>query len=162
MSLTSEEYFAPDLTAAGRRFAVVVARFNRSITEALLEGTQRTLLSAGASASDIDVIWVPGAFELPGAAAQVVRRGRHDAVVALGCVIRGGTPHFDYVAGEAARGLSELGRTADVPVVFGVLTTDDEEQARARSGGEHGNKGDDAARAAMEMIDVYRHIGGLS
>jgi len=162
VSLTSEDYFAPNLSATGRRFAIVVSRFNRDITEALLEGALTTLLSAGATESDIDVIWVPGAFELPAAAAQVVGRTTHDAVLALGCVIRGGTPHFDYVAGEAARGLSELGRSAAIPVVFGVLTTDNTEQAEARAGGDHGNKGEDAAKAAMEMIDVYHRIGGLS
>ncbi len=115
-------------------------------------------MDAGAVATDIDVVRVPGAWELPGAVGRILSRETHDAVIALGCVIRGGTPHFDYVAGEAARGLSELARTSSVPVVFGVLTTDDEAQARARSGGAHGNKGHDAAKAAMEMIQVYQDI----
>lgn len=146
------------LDGAGRRFAVVAARFNEAVTAPLVAGARDGLLEHGADEDAIDVVWVPGAWELPGAAARAVATGRYDAVVAIGCVIRGETPHFDYVAGGAARGLAELARTSNVPVTFGVLTTDTAEQASARSGGEHGNKGRDAALAALEMIDVYQAI----
>jgi 6,7-dimethyl-8-ribityllumazine synthase len=133
--------------ARGLKFAVVVARFNAAITEKLLEGARQALAEAGAAA--VEVFYVPGAFELPLAAQRLVKT--HDAVIALGAVIRGETPHFDYVAGEAARGLQQVALEHDVPVAFGVLTTDTYEQAEARAGGSHGNKGYDAAMTAIEM-----------
>jgi 6,7-dimethyl-8-ribityllumazine synthase len=133
--------------ARGLKFAVVVARFNAAITGKLLEGARQALTEAGAAA--VEVFYVPGAFELPLAAKRLVKT--YDAVIALGAVIRGETPHFDYVAGEAARGLQQVALEHNVPVAFGVLTTDTHEQAEARAGGSHGNKGYDAAMTAIEM-----------
>ncbi len=133
--------------ARGLKFAVVVARFNSGITEKLLEGAQEALTKAGASG--IEVFHVPGAFELPLAAQKLAKS--HDAVIALGAVIRGETPHFDYVCDAAARGLLQVSLATGTPVAFGVLTTDTLAQADARAGGEHGNKGYDAAMTAIEM-----------
>jgi 6,7-dimethyl-8-ribityllumazine synthase len=133
--------------ARGLKFAVVVARFNSGITEKLLEGAQEALTKAGASG--IEVFHVPGAFELPLAAQKLAKS--HDAVIALGAVIRGETPHFDYVCDAAARGLLQVSLETGTPVAFGVLTTDTLAQAEARAGGEHGNKGYDAAMTAIEM-----------
>jgi 6,7-dimethyl-8-ribityllumazine synthase len=135
--------------ARGLKFAIVVARFNSHITEKLLEGAVEALKKA--NAAEHKVFSVPGAFELPLAAKKLARRGGYDAVIALGAVIRGDTPHFDYVAGEAARGLQNVALDTGVPVIFGVLTTDNLEQAEARAGGAHGNKGFDAAMTAIEM-----------
>jgi 6,7-dimethyl-8-ribityllumazine synthase len=133
--------------ARGLKFAVIVARFNAAITGKLLEGARQALTEAGAAT--VEVFYVPGAFELPLAAKRLVKT--YDAVIALGAVIRGETPHFDYVAGEAARGLQQVALENNVPVAFGVLTTDTYEQAEARAGGSHGNKGYDAAMTAIEM-----------
>jgi len=134
------------IQAQGLKVAVVVARFNSKITDKLLEGAREAITKSGAA---MEVFNVPGAFELPLAARRLAQK--FDAVVALGAVIRGETPHFDYVAGEAARGLQQVALEADVPVAFGVLTTDTVEQAEARAGGVHGNKGFDAAMTAIEM-----------
>ena len=139
----------------GKRFLVVVSRFNELVTERLLDGAVGCLREHGVAEGDIAVARVPGAWELPGAVAAGLRGGGWDGVVALGCVIRGETPHFDYVAGEAARGLQELAVTQPVPIAFGVLTTDTREQALARAGGEKGNKGWEAALVALEMADLY-------
>lgn len=139
---------------AGRRIAVVSSRFNETITRALTDGALDALLKHGVAFDDIDVVWVPGAWELPLAIRRIMTTERYDAVVALGAVIRGGTPHFEYVAGEASRGIMHASLDADVPVGFGLLTCDDMEQAQARAGGMYGNKGWDAALAALEMIDV--------
>ena len=144
--------------AAGVRTALLVARFNQDITDRLLEGARRALLDHGAAASDIEAIRVPGAWELPQAAARAVESGAYDAIVALGCVIRGDTPHFDYVCTEATLGLGAVARSARVPVAFGVLTTDDEAQARARAGDGTDNKGYEAALAVLEMVTVYRRL----
>ena len=137
------------LDATGLNFAILVARFNSAITEKLLTGAREAFTKAGAKSQQ--VFYVPGAFELPFAAKKLAERGGFDAIVALGAVIRGGTPHFDYVAGEAARGLQQAGLDSGVPVIFGVLTTDNWEQAEARAGGAAGNKGFDAAMTAIEM-----------
>ena len=134
--------------AKGLKFAIVVARFNSAITEKLLEGARQGLTKAGADG--IEVFHVPGAFELP-LAAKWLAHGGYSAIIALGAVIRGETPHFDFVAGEAARGLQQVALECNIPVAFGVLTTDTLEQAEARAGGEHGNKGYDAAMTAIEM-----------
>lgn len=134
--------------ARGLKFAVVVARFNSAITEKLLEGAREALTQAGADG--IEVFHVPGAFELP-LAAKWLAHGGYSAIIALGAVIRGETPHFDFVAGEAARGLQQVALECNIPVAFGVLTTDTLEQAEARAGGKHGNKGHDAAMTAIEM-----------
>jgi len=137
----------PDLDARGLKVAIIVARFNSAITGKLLEGAQQGFQEANASA--VDVFYVPGAYELPFAAKKLA--GRYRAMVALGAVIRGDTPHFDYVAGECARGLQQVMLDTGVPIAFGVLTTDTLEQAEARAGGKHGNKGYDAAMTAIEM-----------
>lgn len=142
----------------GRRVAVVASRFNESITRALVEGALDALVRHGTSFDDIDVLWVPGAWELPLAVRAAMASERYDAVVALGAVIRGDTPHFDYVAGEASRGLANAAVEAEIPVGFGLLTCDNLEQAKARAGGVHGNKGWDAAVAALEMADLMQHL----
>ena len=142
-------------SGAGRRFAVVASRFNESITQPLAEGAVEALTRHGAEFADVDLIWVPGAWELPAAVRRALASDRYDAIVAVGAVVRGETPHFDIVAGEAARGLAQAGADFDVPVTLGLLTTDTMEQAEARAGGAHGNKGWDAAMAAMEMADLF-------
>lgn len=145
-------------TGTGRRVAVVASRFNETITRALVDGALDALVRHGARFDDIDVIWVPGAWELPIAVRRAMATERYEAVVALGAVIRGDTPHFDYVAGEASRGLADAAHDSDVPVGFGLLTCDTMEQAEARAGGPHGNKGWDAALAALEMADLLDHL----
>ena len=138
----------------GRRIAVVASRFNENITRPLVDGALDALVRHGTAFDDIDVVWVPGAWELPIAARRAMASERYEAVVALGAVIRGDTPHFDYVAGEASRGLGRASAEYDRPIGFGLLTCDTMEQAVARAGGEHGNKGWDAALAALEMADL--------
>jgi len=140
------------------RVAVVVSRYNEVVTRRLLEGARAALAEDAVSDGRIDVIWVPGAFELPAAAAAAAASRRYRAIVALGCVIRGETPHFEYVAGEAARGLGEVARVHHIAVGFGVLTTENQEQALARAGGEAGNKGAEAARAALETARVLEGL----
>lgn len=136
------------------RVAVVVSRYNQLVTERLLDGARVRLGELGVEAAAIDVVWVPGAFELPLAAAAAAGSGRYRAIVALGCVIRGETAHFDYVAGEAARGLQSVALSYRVPIGFGVLTTETFEQAVDRAGGAAGNKGAEAAEAALRMVDA--------
>lgn len=136
------------------RVAVVVSRYNQLVTERLLDGARARLGELGVEAAAIDVVWVPGAFELPLAAAAAAGSGRYRAIVALGCVIRGETAHFDYVAGEAARGLQSVALSYRVPIGFGVLTTETFEQAVDRAGGAAGNKGAEAAEAALRMVDA--------
>ncbi|HEY8486219.1 MAG TPA: 6,7-dimethyl-8-ribityllumazine synthase [Limnochordales bacterium] len=150
--------FQGDLQAAGRRFAVVVARFNQLVTQALLEGARDGLIRHGASASDIDVIWVPGSMELAPVAARLARSGRYDAVICLGAVVRGGTAHFEHVARETSGAIRQVALSSDVPVLFGVLTADDLQQAMDRAGGKMGNRGYDAAVAAVEMANLYRQL----
>ena len=145
-------------SGAGRRYAVVASRFNETITQKLVEGAVDALVRHGANFDDVDVLWVPGAWELPFAARRAMSSDRYSAVVAVGAVIRGDTPHFDYVAGEASRGLQAASAEFDVPLGFGLLTCDNMEQAEARAGGEHGNKGWDAALAAMEMSDLFERL----
>src|SRR5215208_1549035 len=142
----------------GRRIAVVASRFNEPITRALVDGALDALVRHGTAFEDIDIYWVPGAWELPIAVRRAMASERYDAVVALGAVIRGDTPHFDYVAGEASRGLADASRDSDVPLGFGLLTCDTLEQALERCGGAHGNKGWDAALAALEMTDLLDQI----
>lgn len=141
-----------------RQVAIVVSRFNESVTTRLVEGAIDALTRHGGARERIDVVWVPGAWELPAAARVLLASERYDAIVALGAVIRGETPHFDFVAGEAARGLAEAGADFDVPIGFGLLTTDTMEQAEERAGGTHGNKGWDAALAALEMVDLFGRL----
>lgn len=143
---------------AGRRVVVVASRFNEQITRPLVDGALEALLAHEVALDDIDVIWVPGAWELPLAARRALASGRYDALVALGAVIRGDTPHFDFVAGEASRGLALACIEAEIPLGFGLLTCDTMDQALARAGGVHGNKGWDAALAALETSDVLDQI----
>ena len=149
------------LDASRLRFAIVVSRFNAFITERLLEGAIDLLTRSGADAADVDVFRTPGAWELPMVASKVLATGNYDAVLALGCLIRGGTIHFDLIAGEVSKGLGQLGVQTGVPVVFGVLTTDSIEQAIERAGTKHGNKGAEAASAAIEQARLYRAIDAL-
>lgn len=143
--------YPANLDARGLRIAVVVARFNHLISSRLLEGSRAAFLEHGGHADDLDVAWVPGAFEIPQAARRLAESGRYDAVVTLGSVIRGGTPHFDYVCDGVTDGVREVMRETAVPVAFGVLTVNDIEQAMDRAGGCEGNKGADVTRAAIEM-----------
>jgi len=143
---------------AGARVAVVAARFNAAIVERLLEGALETLERHGLPAAAVDVARVPGAFEIPLAAQRLAASRRYQAVIALGAVIRGDTPHFEYVAGECARGLMQVGLESGVPVLFGVLTVEDLAQAEARAGRDQGNKGREAALAALEMISLLRAL----
>jgi len=150
--------FAGTPSAAHRRFAVVASRFNQPIVEKLVDGALDALVRHGASADDVDVVWVPGAWELPAAARRLLTTERYNALIAVGAVIRGDTPHFDFVAGEASRGLAAAAVDFDTPVGFGLLTCDNDEQAEARAGGTHGNKGWDAALAALEMADLFDRL----
>ena len=143
--------YESSVDATGLRFAVVVARFNHVICVKLLEGATAELSRRGAAPDDVHVAWVPGAFEIPLAARALAKTGRYDAIVSLGVVIRGGTPHFDYVCRAVTDGVREVGRDTGVPVAFGVLTTDDIDQAMERVGGSDGHKGEEAAAVAVEM-----------
>jgi len=150
--------FHGDLNGTGKRFAIVVTRFNSLITEQLVTGATDCLLRHGVESGDIDLYRVPGAWELPSATSRVVDTGNYQGVVALGCVIRGGTPHFEYVAGEATRGLGAVARASSVPVSLGVLTTDTVDQALERAGTKAGNKGWDAALSALEMAGLFQQM----
>jgi 6,7-dimethyl-8-ribityllumazine synthase len=140
------------------RVGVIAARFNEMVTGKLVEGAVEGLKKHGVDEDRIDVAWVPGAFELPLVAKRLARTERYDALICLGAVIRGDTPHFDYVCTEAARGITEASRDTGVPVAFGVLTCDDQQQADDRSGGRVGNKGEEAAEAALEMAGLMRAL----
>lgn len=142
----------------GMRIAIVAARFNHFVVDKLVAGALDTLAKAGVRPEDIDLVRVPGAFELPLVAKRLATSSRYEAVITLGAVIRGDTPHFDYVCNECARGVNDAGLETGVPVLFGVLTTDDMEQANERAGGAHGNKGADCALAALEMIDLLAKL----
>ena len=146
------------LTTPKGKFAILVARFNSYIVESLLDGAIDTLKRHGVKESDIEVIRVPGAFEMPIAAQRVAKKNQHAAIIALGAVIRGGTPHFDYVAGECVKGLSQVSLSADIPVTFGVLTVDSIEQAIERAGTKAGNKGEEAAITALEMVNLFDEL----
>ena len=146
--------FAGLPSGVGRRMAVIASRFNEPIVKKLVDGALEALLKSGVVFEDIDVIWVPGAWELPLAARLLLESERYDGIVAVGAVIRGETAHFDYIATEASRGLAEASAESETPIGFGVLTCDTEEQAEARAGGAHGNKGWDAAIATLEMADL--------
>ena len=150
--------FSAQLTGVGLRMAIVVSRFNEFITGRLLSGAQDALQRHGVDPGAIDVAWVPGAFEIPLAAQALARSDRYDAVICLGAVIRGSTPHFDYVAAEVSKGVAQVGLQTGVPVSFGVLTTDSLEQAIERAGIKAGNKGFEAAVTAIEMANLLRAI----
>jgi 6,7-dimethyl-8-ribityllumazine synthase len=146
------------LSATGLRFAIVVSRFNSFITERLLAGALDALTRSGAETETVDVIKVPGSWEIPVVAAEVARQHRYDAVICLSAVVRGETPHFDYVAGAAAKGIAQAAVETGVPVAFGVLTTNTLEQAIDRAGAKGGNKGFDAAMTAIEMANLLRKL----
>jgi 6,7-dimethyl-8-ribityllumazine synthase len=146
------------LSAAGLRFAIVVSRFNSFITDRLLAGAMDALVRSGGDSDTIDVIKVPGSWEIPLAASEVAKQRRHDAIICLSAVIRGETPHFDYVAAEAAKGIAHVSAQTGVPVAFGVLTTNTLEQAIDRAGAKGGNKGFDAAMTAVEMANLVRQL----
>ena len=147
-----------DFVAQGARFAIVAGRFNSYIVDHLLAGAIDTLVRHGVEAKSIDVVHAPGAFEIPLAAQRVAATKQYDGIIALGCVIRGATPHFDYVAGEAAKGIAQVSLDSGVPVMFGVLTTETIEQAIERAGSKAGNKGADCALAALEMINLLAQL----
>src|ERR1700693_3625590 len=145
-------------SGVGRRIVVLASKFNEPIVKKLVDGALEALLKYGVVFEDIDVVWGPGAWELPTAARWLLASERYDGVVAVGAVIRGETAHFDYIAGEASRGLADASADSETPVGFGVLTCDTDEQAEARAGGAHGNKGWDAAVATLEMIDLLNRL----
>jgi 6,7-dimethyl-8-ribityllumazine synthase len=147
-----------NLDATGARVAVVAGRFNRAFTVQLLEGAQARLRRHGVPDESVTVAWVPGAFELPLVAKRLATSAEYDAVICLGAVIRGGTPHFDFVAGECAAGVMRAALETDVPIIFGVLTTDDEAQAAERADPARLDKGGDAASTALEMVDLLRQL----
>jgi 6,7-dimethyl-8-ribityllumazine synthase len=150
--------FSGEPAGSGRRVVVIASRFNEAITRKLVDGAMETLVAHGVAYDSIDLVWVPGAWELPAAARAAAGSDRYDAIVAIGAVIRGETAHFDIIAGEASRGLAEVQRDFEVPVGFGLLTTEDDAQAEARAGGAHGNKGSEAALVALEMADLLDRL----
>ena len=152
------EVIEGQLLAEGMRFAIVSSRFNSFIVDRLIEGAIDTLTRLGADEKGITIVKVPGAWELPMAAQRVVDKGGFDAVICLGTIIRGGTPHFEYIAAETTKGLAAVGQKAPMPVVFGVLTCDTVDQAVDRAGTKHGNKGAEAALTAVEMANLYQKL----
>lgn len=147
-------------SAQGMRFGIVVSEWNNNITGALLQGAYDTLTKHGANEEEITVMTVPGSFELVFGASQMVKSGKMDAVIAIGCVVRGDTPHFDYICEGTTQGLASLNERFDVPVIYGLLTCNNMEQAQDRAGGTLGNKGDECAVTAIKMVDYYRKIKG--
>jgi 6,7-dimethyl-8-ribityllumazine synthase len=158
--MTERNYhtFEGELRAEGLRFAIVVGRFNSFITERLLEGALDAIERCGGKTADIEVVRIPGSWEFPVTVRAIAAAKRHDAIICLGAVIRGDTPHFDYVAGEAARGIASASAETGIPIAFGVLTTNSVEQAIDRAGAKGGNKGFDAAMTAMEMANLLRRL----
>ena len=150
------------LVGKGLKFAVVISRFNEFITSKLLDGCEDALLRHEVDGKDIDLFWVPGAFEIPLIAQKAANTGRYDAVICLGAVIRGATPHFDYIAAEVSKGIANIGLATGKPVIFGVLTTDTIEQAIERAGTKMGNEGATAAVAAIEMANLINNIAKSS
>ena len=147
-----------ELTAKGKKFAIVISRFNEFISTKLLEGCLDTLVRHGADEKKQDVVWVPGAFEIPMLALKLATSKKHDGVICLGVVIRGATPHFDFVASEAAKGIAKVSLDTGVPCAFGVITADNLEQAIDRAGAKDGNKGRDAAMSAIELANLYDRV----
>jgi len=152
--------FEGELVGRGLRFAAVVSRFNEFISSRLLGGAKDALLRHGVPEENLDIAWVPGAFEIPLVAKKLALSGEYSGIICLGAVIRGATPHFDYVAAEVSKGVAHVGLDTGVPVIFGVITADNLEQAIERAGTKSGNKGFDAATAAIEMANLLRRIGG--
>jgi 6,7-dimethyl-8-ribityllumazine synthase len=147
-----------NLSAAGMKFGLVVSRFNEFITGKLVDGAVDCLKRHGANADNIEVAWVPGAFEIPQVTRKMAQNKEYDAVICLGCVIKGDTPHFDYIAAEVSKGVAMVGMESKMPIVFGVLTTDSIEQAIERAGTKAGNKGFDAAASAIEMANLFKKL----
>ena len=147
------------LLGKGLKFGLVVSRFNEFFSKKLLEGAQDALLRHGVNEADIEVAWTPGSFEIPLIAQKLAQTKKYDAVICLGAVVRGGTPHFDYIAGEVTKGIAKVNLDTGVPVIYGVITTDTLEQAVERSGTKAGNKGFDAAVSAIEMANLVKSIG---
>ena len=152
------QFIEGKLNAAGLKFALIVSRFNDFITEKLLSGAVDALTRSGADPEDITVIKVPGAFEIPVTAKKTAQSGRFDAIICLGAVIRGSTPHFDYVAAEVSKGVAQVGLETGLPISFGVITTDTIEQAIERAGAKAGNKGWQAAISAIEMVNLFKQF----
>ena len=150
--------YSGDLVSKGARYAIVVSRFNEFITSKLLEGCTDTLLRHGVKDEELSVVWVPGAFEIPSAAARLARGKKHDAVICLGALIRGATPHFDYVSAEVSKGIAAAGIESGLPVIYGIITADTIEQAVERAGTKAGNRGKDAAEAAVEMVNLCKRL----
>jgi 6,7-dimethyl-8-ribityllumazine synthase len=148
-----------NLIGTGLKIGIVISRFNEFITSKLLSGALDALDRHDVNDEDIEIAWVPGSFEIPVAADKMASSGQYDAVICLGAVIRGATPHFDYIAAEASKGIANVGLKAGLPVIFGVITTDTIEQAIERAGTKIGNKGADAAEAAIEMANLFRSMG---
>jgi 6,7-dimethyl-8-ribityllumazine synthase len=146
------------IVAKGMKFGIVASRFNDFISSRLIDGALDTLVRAGADEKDIQIYKVPGAFELPLTAKKLAKSARFDAIICLGAVIRGATPHFEYISAEVSKGIASVGLEAEIPVVYGVLTTDTIEQAIERAGTKSGNKGADAALSAIEMVDLFKKI----
>ena len=147
-----------ELTAQNFKFALCVARFNSLLTERLLEGAKDCLLRHGATDDNIEIYWVPGSFELPYLSAKLLEKNKYDAIICVGAVVRGDTPHFDFIAAEVTKGIASLALSSGVPVIYGVITTDTLEQALERAGTKAGNKGWDAALSAIEMVNLYKSI----
>ncbi len=155
----SVKKFEGALEAKGLKFGIVVSRFNNFFTDKLLEGALDCLKRHGAEEAKIAVAYTPGSFEVPAAAARLVKTGKFDAVICLGAIIRGDTPHFDFIASENSKGIAKLSMESAIPVIYGIITTDTLEQAVERAGTKAGNKGWDAAMAAIEMVNLYKAIG---
>ena len=150
-----------NLIGTNLKIGIVASRFNGFITTKLLDGALDSLKRHGVPLADVDVFWTPGAFEIPATAKRIAEQGKFDAIVCIGAVIRGATPHFDYVANESAKGIAQVGLNTGVPVIYGVITTDTIEQAIERAGTKSGNKGAEAAVTAIEMANLYRQIDGV-
>ncbi|MBT9132486.1 6,7-dimethyl-8-ribityllumazine synthase [candidate division NPL-UPA2 bacterium Unc8] len=146
------------LVVTGKKFGIVGARFNELITEKLIDGAIDTLMRHGAKEKEIEVVWAPGSFEIPYVAQKMVKSGRYDAVICLGAVIRGATPHFEYIASEVAKGIANISLDTGVPTIFGIITADNLEQALERAGVKSGNKGRDAALSAIEMVNLFEEM----
>ena len=151
--------FEGNLIAKDLKFAIISSRFNDFITKKLLEGAVDALKRHDANEGDIDTFWVPGSFEIPYAASKIAKTGNYDAIICLGTIIKGDTPHFDYIASESAKGVASTALSSGIPVIFGILTTDNIEQAIERAGTKAGNKGAEAALSAIEMANLYKKIG---
>jgi 6,7-dimethyl-8-ribityllumazine synthase len=160
--MTMGKTYEGNLLGKGLKFGIVVSRFNEFFSQKLLDGARDALMRHGVAETDVEVAWTPGSFEMPLIAQKMAAAKKYDAVICLGAVIRGGTPHFDYIASEVAKGVAKVGLDTGVPVIFGVITTDNLEQAIERSGTKDGNKGFDAAVTAIEMANLVKAMGSTS